>query len=38
MKKLDINMPEYDLLYSIYALPNVIMPIAAGYLTKKWGY
>lgn len=36
-KPLDLDYSEFDLLYSVYSIPNVILPIIGGLLTKMLG-
>ena len=28
---------QYNLLFSLYSLPNIILPLFAGYLADRWG-
>jgi MFS family permease len=28
---------SYALLYSVYAIPNIVIPFAGGYLIDRWG-
>jgi fucose permease len=33
----DINQVEFNLLYSVYSIPNVILPLFGGYLIDRCG-
>jgi len=36
-KELNINVSEYAMFFSFYALPNIVLPLVAGILTDKFG-
>ena len=37
MRVFDIGVARYSLLYSVYSLPNIIIPFFGGKLIDKWG-
>ena len=34
---LNLSSQEYNLLYSVYSLPNIVLPLVAGIITDKLG-
>jgi len=38
MDKLDIDEIKFNLLYSTYNFPNMILPLIGGYIVDKMGY
>lgn len=37
MERLDMNTTEYNMMYSIYSFPNIILPLIGGYLVDTLG-
>jgi MFS family permease len=37
MSRFGINSFEYNLFYSVYSLPNCVLPLFGGYLVDKIG-
>ena len=37
MERLDINLLEFNVIYSIYSLPNIILPFLSGFLIDRLG-
>jgi len=37
-KKFNISMTKYSLMYSLYSLPNMIIPLLAGIFLNKMGH